>query len=195
MKRTALFLVVSVLLVSCGGDGETKSRFCKKEYEDSEMMLCLPDDWIVVEKSTLQKRGVPEDAVVAFQSEIAIAGQFPTVVVTKEPLKRTVEAAKYSEASMRSVAVFGAYREIDVSEVEIGKDTLSLHVFTAQPVAEEPLRRFYQLSTVFGMAGYTITGTTPVTIADSVEDEILAIIKSLKFIEPEEEEDEDKEEK
>lgn len=194
MKRAALLLTVSAFLVSCGGDGDTKSRFCDTEYEDAEMMLCLPDEWVVVEKSTLQKRGVPEDAVVAFQSEIAIAGQFPTVVITREGLKRTVDAAKYSEASMRSVAVFGAYREIDVTEVEIGKDVVSLHVFTAQPVAEEPLRRFYQLSTVFGTAGYTVTGTTPVSITDSLEDEILAILKSLSFIEPEEEEDE-KEEK
>lgn len=180
MKRFLAFAVVSVLLASCGGGGD--SRNCSKDYDDGEIMLCLPSGWEIVEKSTLEKRGIPEDAMVAFQAEEPIAGQFPTVVVTKEPLKRTVDPGQYSEASMRSVAIFSAYKEVDVTDVKMGDDTVKLHIFTAQPVAEEPLRKFYQLSTVHGSNGYTVTGTTPVAITDSVEEEVIAIVKSMTFV-------------
>jgi len=189
MKRIATLLAVSALLVSCSRGGS--AQLCSKEYNDDEIILCLPDGWEIVEKSTLEKRGIPEDAMVAFQAEEPIAGQFPTVVVTKEPLKRTVDPGQYSDASMRSVAVFSAYKEVDVTDVDIGESTVKLHIFTAQPVAEEPLRKFYQLSTVQGTDGYTVTGTTPVAITDSVEDEVISIVKSISFAVSEEDSGDD----
>lgn len=132
-------------------------------------------------QETLRQRGVPEDTVVAFQAEEPSSGQFPTVTVTKEQLTEQVEPSAYSEASVRSVTILPKYTLIDSTQTNIDGQSLSLHVFTAQPISDEPVRRFYQVSTVSDGVGYTVTATTPVAAEDALEKQVYFILGSTTF--------------
>ncbi len=178
-------MVLCTFLVACSGSDE---EACSQDYEGEYLKACLPKNWVVVERDVLEKRGIPEDAVVAFQSELPSAGQFPSIIVTREPLADDLDAEAYSDASIRSVGIFSAYQQVDVQETSIDDEDVKLHIFTAQPVPDEPVRRFYQESTVVDGYGYTITGTTPVTSDDVLEGEILTILHSISFDIEEEEE-------
>jgi len=134
-----------------------------------------------VDSETLRLRGVPEETVAAFRSEKAVSGQFPTVTVTEEPLVREVSATDYSDASMRSVTGLPGYKVIDTTEISVDGETVSLHVFSAQPVEGEPARRFYQVSTIQGSEGYTVTAAVPSFIDESLAEEIVTILKSVTF--------------
>ncbi len=156
---------------------------CEQEYWDGTYGTCLPEGWVVVDRETRAQRGVPEEVVVAFQSEQSVSGQFPTVTVTREPLNTVVDPASYSQASVRAVSVLPGYTLLDSQNVTIDDTRVTLHVFIAQPVASEPQRRFYQVSTVSGSAGYTVTGLLPVSI-DEEEEEILLVLRNSTFQEP-----------
>lgn len=187
MKRFTLYLsAAALLLTACGGDSGAVS--CANDYWDGTYGTCLPEDWAIVNAETLRQRGVPEDTLVAFQSEVPVSGQFPTVVVTREPLATVVTPEAYSEASIRSVATLPNYAQIDERDVRLDDTSLKMTIFTAQPTADEPLRRFYQISTVAGGVGYTITGTTPVSPGDSLDEQIQLIIRESTFAGGDEEE-------
>jgi len=68
-----------------------------------------------------------------------------------------------------------------------------MHVFTAQPISDEPARKFYQISTVKENDGYTITAASPLFIESSIEKQIESIVMSISF-EKEAEESEEAEE-
>lgn len=145
---------------------------------------CLPQNWQLLDRAELDQRGAPEDVVVAFQATQASSGQFPTVTVTREPLSAVVTPDAYSEATIRSVSVLPGYKLIDRKTTKIDGVSLPLHVFVAQPVSGEPQRRFYQVSTVIGQNGFTITALAPLTVQSAVENEILKIMGSVTFVEP-----------
>ena len=186
MKRLVSIAVFCLALAACGG-GSAATVSCR-DYWDGTFGTCLPDDWVVIERETLRQRGVPEDTLVAFQSQVAVSGQFPTLAVTREALAQVMSPDVYSKANIRSVTVLPAYKEVDTRDVRIDEDTVTLHTFTAQPIAEEPMRRFYQASTVTEDGdGYTITATLPVSFSDDVEREIHVMFDEATFVEPEEE--------
>ena len=187
MKRFHVFIALALLLTACGGDGPV-SIDCHKEYWDGTVGACLPQGWGVVDSETLRQRGVPEDTIVAFQTDEAVSGQFPTVTVTNEPLADVTEPTVYSKASIRSVSVLPGYTLIDSVQVNIDAEAIDLHVFTAKPVADEPARRFYQVSTVANNIGYTLTATTPVSIDDELEKQVYFILQSTTFQAEKEEE-------
>ena len=56
-------------------------------------------------------------------------------------------------------------------------------MFKAQPTADEPLRRFYQVSTVSDGMGYSITATTPVSVEADLENQVLLILRESVFAE------------
>lgn len=174
-------LLASLLLLSACGSETARSRDCDKEFWDGTIGICLPQGWIVMNQETLRQRGVPEDTVVAFQAEEPSSGQFPTVTVTKEQLTEQVEPSAYSEASVRSVTILPKYTLIDSTQTNIDGQSLSLHVFTAQPISDEPVRRFYQVSTVSDGVGYTVTATTPVAAEDALEKQVYFILGSTTF--------------
>ena len=66
--------------------------------------------------------------------------------------------------------------------ITIDEAKVDLHVFTAQPVSDEPVRKFYQISTVQNGIGYSVTGTSPVTVSDSIESQVIAIVQSVHFV-------------
>jgi len=185
VSRFLVIGTIAVLLTACGGDKGGSS--CKQDYWDGERFgTCLPDDWIVIDTETLRQRGVPDDTLVAFQSDVPVAGQFPTVSLTWEPLAQVVKPADYSAANIRSVGVFPGYKQVDARDIRIDDEKLTLHIFTAQPVSDEPLHRYYQVSTVIGSDGYTLTATTPVSVDDDLENQILLIMRNATFEIPEE---------
>ncbi|HCI03439.1 MAG: hypothetical protein QF755_06285 [Candidatus Peribacteraceae bacterium] len=183
---------LAILLTACGGGGGGSD--CDNEYSDSSLSLCLPDKWIVMDGETRRQRGIPDETIVAIRFEEAISGQFPAVTVTRETMKREVSPLDYSEAGIRSVSTLPGYTLMDTKEVKIDREDVSMHVFTAQPISDEPARKFYQISTVKGNDGYTITAAAPLFIESSIEKQIESIVMSISF-DKETEEAEETEEK
>lgn len=185
MRKLTALLSLTVLVASCsGGSGSSSSSDCKQQYWDGTIGVCLPTNWKVVDRETLTSRGVPDEVMAAFQSSAIVAGQNPTVTVTKETLQSDLDPVAYSQASIRSVTSLPGYKLIDTRAVKIEGKNLELHVFSAKPLPEEPERRFYQLSTANKSIGYTLTALTPLSVTSSLETEILTIMRSLVFTDP-----------
>ncbi len=185
MRKLITLLSLPILLASCSGSGGTGTQAaCKQQFWDGTMGVCLPTNWKVVDRETLTSRGVPDEVTAAFQSSAVVAGQNPTVTVTKETLQSDLDPVGYSQASIRSVASLPGYKLIDTRAVKIEGKNLELHVFSAKPLPEEPERRFYQLSTTNKSIGYTLTALTPLSVSSSLETEVLTIMRSLVFTDP-----------
>lgn len=182
-RFSPLLLLLSLFLVSCGSSGSTETTQCQTYWFD-QIGACLPGSWKLIDRTELAQRGVPEDVLIAFQSDTAVSGQFPTVSVTREPLSTVVAPADYSDATIRSVSVLPGYKLIDQKKVTIDGVSLPVHVFFAQPLTGEPQRRFLQVSTVVGQNGYAITALTPLTVSSDLESEILTILGSVTFVAP-----------
>lgn len=186
MRRILFTLfLLPILLTSCGGNG-SKEVGCTQQYWDGTVGLCLPDSWSVIERDQLSERGIADNVIAAFKRDLAIAGQFPAVIVTQEALKSAIDSATYSSASVRAVTVLPAYKLIDSRSVTIDGADVDLHIYSAQPAPEEPAKRFYQVSAVAGDKGYSATGLTPLSPPKNVESEISAIMNSITFTEPKE---------
>ncbi len=183
-RRLAIALASLFLLVSCGGTGETATVTCKEQYWDGTVALCLPAGWTIVDRETLADRGVPDEVLAAFQTAKAVSGQFPTVTVTKETLTEALDSKTYSDASMKSVSTLPGYTHVDTKKLAVDGDNVELHIFTAQPLNDEPARRFYQVSAVSGGNGYTVTGLAPVTIVSQLDKEIQLILSSFSLKAP-----------
>jgi len=183
MKRTLLpTLVLTLALSACGGSSTTVA--CAQQYWDGTIGTCLPEGWHVLDRTNLDLRGAPGEVTVAFQADNPIAGQYAIITVTREALNETMTSPEYSEASMASVKTLPAYTELDVQKATIDEQDVSLHVFSAQPKTDEPKTRFYQLSAVSGTAGYSFTAATPLTVDNTLEGQILLILKNVTFIKP-----------
>ena len=186
MKRFIVPASVLVfLLTACSGADEQDVQ-CRLEYWDGTVGTCLPEGWGVLDAETLARRGVPEETIAAFQADQAVSGQFPTVTVTRESLVRPTTPDVYSQASIRSVSVLPGYSELSTTSTEVDGDTVQLHVFSAQPVESDPARRFYQVSTAVGEQGYTMTAATPMSVDDTLEQQVLLILGNVTFVAPEE---------
>jgi hypothetical protein len=179
-KRFALFLLAPLFLLACSGTSSTTSA-CSQQYWDGEIGVCLPQGWNVVDRETLNQRGLADDVIIAFQAQDAIAGQFPTVTVTVEAVPASTDSAAYSQASIRAVSALPGYKLIDTRTAKVDGDSVSLHIFTAQPLSEEPERRFYQVSAVHSGKGYTFTGLTPLSVSSSLEKQVTSMLQSATF--------------
>lgn len=181
-KLLPLVSVASLLIVACGGGNGVVS--CTQDYWDGEIGTCLPDGWVVLDRAGLDDRGVPEEAIVAFQNEEPVAGQYLTVVVTTENLADETTSDDYSEAGVASVQTLPGYTRIDERRVTIDEMDHIIHVFTAQPNEAQPPARFYQLSLADGRNGYTFTAATPVSIDDASEAGIETILENATLTDP-----------
>jgi hypothetical protein len=178
---------LTVTLISCGGGQEA---VCELEYRDDVLGTCLPSGWHVVDREQLDDRGVSEEVIVAFQSDTPVAGQFPTVSVTREALSSSLTSEEYSDASIESIKGLPGYNEVDQQNVTVDGEKITLHIFTAQPEEDQPESRFYQVSIVNDNFGYTFTGATPVTVSDVLEQQVLLMLKNAT-VKPEETDEED----
>ena len=183
MKRFTALLLVCLTLAACGGSDATAD--CSGErYWDGTIGLCLPAGWTVLPREALRERGIPEDVVVAFKRNEAIAGQFPAVTVTQEALAAETDPKTYSDASIRSVSILPGFKEIDQQQVTVDGTDVTLHIFSAQPTEGEPERRFYQVSSATKNFGYSVTGLTPLSPSRDLEEEMDVIMNSITFMEP-----------
>ena len=185
MKRLLAILSVTAVLSACGGSSSKSTEVvCKEQFWNGVIGVCLPAGWTVLEREKLADRGVPDQVLVAFQAEKTVSGQSPTITVTSEKLGSPLDSPAYSQASIRSVTTLPGYTLIDSRAMPVEGQTVALHVFSAQPVAGEPERRFFQLSAVVANIGYTVTALTPVSISDTLQKEIVLIMSSVRFSEP-----------
>lgn len=178
--KNALLIGSLILLAGCGGSSASTIA-CETDYWDGNLGTCLPKGWVVLDAETLRQRGVPEETIAAFQKSTAVSGQFPTVAVTREPLADAVTPVQYSDANIRSVQILDGYKQIDSKDFTVDGEKVKIHTFTAQPVAGEPQRRFYQVSTIVKNIGYTFTGVAPVSIDATTEKEILLMLQKITF--------------
>jgi hypothetical protein len=182
MKKLLLSAASLLLLAACGG--QTATVACANQYFDGTLGTCLPTGWHVVDRTALDQRGVPPEVVVAFQADQPSSGQFATVTVTREPLATQMTSTAYSDASVESVSGMAGYTKIDKSAIKVDGQSVSLHTFTAQPRSDEPKTRFYQVSAVSGMNGYTYTAATPVAVDSTLEKQALLILNNVTFTDP-----------
>ncbi len=176
------FLLTGLALLSlsaCGGSSATVT--CANQYWDGNVGTCIPAGWHVVDQSQLSARGVPSEVAVAFQSDNPTAGQFVTVTVTREALSRQMTSGDYSDASIQSVQAMPGYAKVNAEKVKIDDQDVMMHIFTAQPRTDQPKTRFYQVSAVSGMTGYTFTGATPVSVESPMEQAVELILKNATF--------------
>ncbi|OGJ57043.1 hypothetical protein A3H22_01700 [Candidatus Peribacteria bacterium RIFCSPLOWO2_12_FULL_55_15] len=169
----------SLLLAGCAGGKEELS--CREQYWDGVFGTCLPSGWKSVEPVGLRARGVPEEVIAVFQADQFASNQIPTVMVTKEPLVRDWDAASYSDASIKSVQTLSEFSVLDERDVTVDGAKIRLHTFSAQPIPEEPAKRFYQLSTVVRKVGYTVTATLPLSPERDLEKQVLFILNGVTF--------------
>lgn len=184
MRRAALLFLLPLVLTACGGS-DGGSTACEQQYWDGQIGICLPAGWSVVSRETLEERGLPQEVIAAFQADRAVSGQFPTLTVTREDLRNPVTSTDYSAASIRSVSVLPEYNLIDSRDLTVAGDAVQLHIFSAQPLPEEPQRRFYQASMVHGNAGYTFTALTPLSVSNTLEGQIETMMNAITFTNPE----------
>lgn len=185
MKRTLLVVSMAVLLVSCGGkkSGSTDVT-CDQQFWNGTFATCLPKGWKVLSQDTLKTLGVPEETIAAFQVQDPHAGQFDTVTVTREPLSAEMATTEYSTSNVLAVSALPDYRLIDKTVVFIDAQESALHVFSARPSAEAPIRRYYQVSAAQSRLGYTFTGSFPLSVEDAEAAEVQFILKNVSFVDP-----------
>ncbi len=186
MKMRITLVSTCLLLVACGGG--SSGIVCDRDYWDGTVGTCIPAGWDSMSREVLRIRGVPEETIVGFQRRDAVSGQFPTVAVTQERLPNAVNPADYSSASIRAISVLNGYEHVDTKEITVDGAKVSLHIFTGQPIEDEPKRRFYQVSTTKGDRGYTMTAVSPVSIDRSLEQEMVLILDHFTLSEPVKEE-------
>jgi hypothetical protein len=184
VNRKIIPFFVVFLLVGCSGSGSGEIE-CES-FWDGTLGTCLPSEWEHVEPSALQERGIPSEVVAAFQSREPLAGQYPTVTVTREFLSKAFTPSAYSAESIEIVKTLPGYTVLDTNKVRIDDERVVLHSFYAQPSPDGPSYRFYQLSTVANNEGYTYTVAVPRQITEMLEKEILTILENATFVQPRE---------
>ncbi|OGJ54853.1 hypothetical protein A3D11_00885 [Candidatus Peribacteria bacterium RIFCSPHIGHO2_02_FULL_49_16] len=166
----------SILLVGCG-NGESIS--CQ-ERSFGVFGICVPSGWNELSAEELREHGVPQEVMVVFQSQ-QIGGNIPTVLITQEMLVNDFDASSYSAENVESVKSLPEFEQLDKQNINIDGENIHLHVFAAQPAADEPKKRFYQVSSVSKGVGYTATAIVPLSIETGVEEEVLTMLLSLTF--------------
>ena len=182
--RYALLIVSFLLLSACGGSSSTAKVVCDQQYWNGTVAACLPKGWNVMSSAAMQQLGVPEETVAAFQFETPHAGQLDTVTVTKEPLNQDLTTTEYSNSNILAVSALPDYKLIDKKVVTIDGKESAIHVFSARPAPEQPVRRYYQLSAVSEKVGYTFTGSFPLSIQDSEATQVVFILQNASFTDP-----------
>lgn len=191
MKRAVIAFTAVVFLAGCGSSSSKTSKVaCEQQFWNNMFAACLPKGWRVLSTETLRQLGVPEETAAAFQFDTPHAGQLDTVTVTREPLSTEMTTTEYSDSNLLAVSALPDYRLIDKETVYIDGQQTALHVFSARPSADQPIRRYYQISAAQDKTGYTFTGSFPLSIQDSEADQVKFILKNISFKDPNAEKEE-----
>jgi hypothetical protein len=132
----------------------------------------------------LEERGLPPELVAAYQADAALSDVYPTITVTRQVLGTAMTPEAFSEASVASVAVLPEYKQLDERSVTIDGQSVPIHVYSAKLRPDRPAQRYYQLSTVSGRSGFTLTGALPLSITTPLEQQVLLVLQNATFIEP-----------
>ncbi|MDD5054890.1 MAG: hypothetical protein PHZ00_01330 [Candidatus Peribacteraceae bacterium] len=185
MRRFILVAGMVSILAGCGSSGQSGGDVvCDQQFWNGTFAACLPKGWRVLSKEMLTTLGVPEETLAAFQLQAPHAGQLDTVTVTREPLSRDMATTEYSQANVLAVSTLPDYIMIDKTVTFVDGEETEIHVFSARPGSDLPVRRYYQLSAVSGNTGYTFTGSFPLSIQDSEADEVSFILRNVSFVNP-----------
>lgn len=180
MSHRSLLFLSLILLAACGSASVT----CKDVVWTGEFGLCLSEGWEQISAEALKAEGIPTETVAAFHRTDPSGGQRDNVVVSMESLPGNVPALAYAEANLKVVEAVPDYALLEKREVKIDGSVTLLHIFTARPVADLPVRRFYQLSIVKGTSGYSFTGTLPFATDDTAEKTLIDMLLSVTLEEP-----------
>ena len=179
-RRTfALFLLSAVALASCSGTKKT----CATRVTVDAFSMCLADGWEQIQETDLRAKGVPEETIAAFHLTEKRGGQRDNIVVSRENLPGAVSSRAYASANVKAVAGQPEYKRIEQRDVKMGGDVSMLHIFSAKPVPDLPVRRFYQLSLTVGTKGYTFTGTLPYAVENDIEQSLIDMLTSVTVAE------------
>lgn len=182
--RSAALLLTFVALTACGSSGTSSTVTCDQKFWNGSVAACLPKGWKALSQDALKQLGVPEETVAAFQFDTPHAGQLDTVTVIREPLSQDMTTTEYSNSNVLAVSALPDYKLIDKSVVYIDGKESALHVFSARPAPDQPIRRYYQLSAAVERTGYAFTGSFPLSIQDSEANEVEFILKNVSFVDP-----------
>ena len=183
MLRWSVGLLL-LLLVACSSRGSGVVVQCDQQFWNGTFGTCLPQNWKVLSQEALRSAGVPGETVAAFQLISPKGGQFDTVTVTQEALTQPLSTTEYSKANIVAVSALPEYKLLDQQTVYVDGQESAMHVFSARPVADSPVRRYYQLSAVAGQVGYTFTGAFPLSVETSEADQMVLILKNVTFTNP-----------
>ncbi len=172
-----------MLLSGCGGSSSTEVT-CTQQYWNGTIGICLPTGWQIMERERLDQLGVGADTILALQTTKPVSGTLPNVTITTEILKRPTDTLTYSKASVRAVSALPGYQMIDERAVTVDGTASEIHVYSAQPAADQPKNRYYQLSAVSNGVGYTVTAFAPLSISQTLEQQILLMLGSFTFVQP-----------
>lgn len=182
-----LVLLLSLTVSACGGGGGSREVVCREAFWDGTVGTCLPDEWKALMREELAELGSSPEVIVAFRTEQTVSGSAPVVAVTREALSEATDPEEYSSASVEAVKSLPGFESDHTESTRIDGADVTLHIFTAQPNADEPRRRFFQVSTVAGGVGYTFTGVLPLSVLESIEEQVKLILTNATFTEPQKE--------
>ena len=149
-----------------------------------EFTLCLPQGWEEVSGDLMKARDVPEETVAAFRMSEPRGSQRDNIVISRESLTGNATNLAYGETNIRTIAATPRYELLDKHDITVDGDDAVIHVFASKPMAEIPVRRFYQLSLTKNTTGYTFTGTLPYSVAREIEQEMIGILQSVSLATP-----------
>lgn len=184
MRKTVLLTCMAFLLASCGGSSNTPAVACDLEFWNGTFSTCLPAGWKVLSQESLKLLGVPEETIAAFQVQDPRGGQFDTVTVTREPLAEDMDTPAYSQANIVAVSTLPDYKLIDKKVAYVDGKESAIHVFSARPAADVPIRRYYQVGATASKTGYIFTGSFPLSVDAQEAAEVEFILQNISFADP-----------
>ncbi len=184
MRRTVLIASIALVFVSCSSTSKTTGVVCDVQFWNGVFGTCLPAGWKVLSQDNLKLLGVPEETIAAFQVQDPKGGQFDTVTVTKEPLAQDMDTTEYSKANIVAVSTLPDYKLIDKKTMFIDAKETAIHIFSARPATDAPIRRYYQVGATTGKTGYIFTGSFPLSVDDQQASEVEFIVQNVTFVDP-----------
>ncbi len=137
-----------------------------------------------MDRERVDQYGVGADTVLSLQTMKPVSGTLPTIVITQEMLKQPMNTTAYSAASIRAVSTLPGYQLIDERTTNVDGVSSEIHVYSAQPATDQPKNRYYQVSAVSKGVGYTATAYAPLSISQTLEQQIFLMLDSFTFVAP-----------
>lgn len=180
VRHVVVGLLVILSLTACGGGGKDKKIACTST-DVPPLRLCIAEGWERMGTDQMASLKIPEETLAAFRSSSREDGQRFTLVATREEVSDVPHQIAYGEANRKSVQALPGYEHLEDREVTVAGSPAVLHTFVARPIADQPKRRFYQVSLLQESIGYTVTASSPLSIEKATEDSLFQMVQSPSF--------------